>query len=175
MRDSAGTGDSLTPASSLDSPARADPERHRRCPPFELFFDGRSRKKQRNSTFNTDRKNGFDERFWQKLYQKKQPGFLWGRVHIWFNTRLIRVDVEKQWTSITVRGKGRSTSAEDSNPHRPRMRGPHPPRLGVHIIGAGLGSTSGQGSCVKKRKRYVWAWQERLKRLCRRSFNTDYA
>ena len=92
------------PASSLDSPARADPERHRRCPPFESFFDGRSRKKQRNSMFNTDRKNGFDERFWQKLNQKKQPGFLRGRVHIWFNTRLIRVDVEKQWTGITVRG-----------------------------------------------------------------------
>ena len=97
------------PASSLDSPARAEPESHRRCPPFELFFDGRSRKKQRNSTLNTDRKNGFDERFWQKLNQKKQPGFLRGRVHIWFNTRLIRVDVEKQWTSIL--GGGLTTAS----------------------------------------------------------------
>ena len=27
-----------------------------------------------------------------------------GSVHIWFNTRLMRVDVEKGWTAITVRG-----------------------------------------------------------------------
>ena len=34
-----------------------------------------------------------------------------GSVHIWFNTCLIRVDVKKGWTAITVRGLGKRLMA----------------------------------------------------------------
>ena len=65
--------------SSWDPPVRIRPEMHRRCPPFELFFDERSRKKQRNSTLNTDRKNGFVRTFLAKTEPEKATRLLEGK------------------------------------------------------------------------------------------------